>query len=74
MSDRWREWIARMLPWFDPARERRRDRRTEAIRRYSIGWRQRSERIIEEYRQASEDHDTAGERLIDEIRRGDDER
>lgn len=74
MPERWREVIAHLLPWFDPAVERRRDRRTESIRRYSIGTRKRSERLIEEYRLAAEGHAAAGEALIEEVRRGDDER
>ena len=72
MRDRWRAFVEWLLPWYDPAREARRDRRTESIRRYSIGTRIRSERLIDEYRAAAAGHTTAGERLIDEIRRGDD--
>ena len=47
-----RALIEHLLPWFDPARERQRNRRTEAIRLRSIHVRIRAERAIAQYRDA----------------------
>jgi hypothetical protein len=52
MRDPWRAFVEWLLPWFDPARERVRDARTEAIRRRSISERIRAERAIGQYDQA----------------------
>ncbi len=49
-----RDLIEFFLPWFDPAKERRRDAVTEAIRRRSISERIRAERVIAQYHQADE--------------------
>jgi hypothetical protein len=48
--DRWARFVERLLPWFDPARERVRDARTEAIRQHSILERIRAERTLASYR------------------------
>ena len=74
MGNRLREWIDSMLPWYDPALERRRDRHTEAIRRRSIANRiraERAERVIAEYRVADKVSRAAVGALIDEVRRDD---
>lgn len=52
MRDRWARFVEWLLPWFDPVSEHRRNARTEAIRQRSITTRIRSERVIEQYRQA----------------------
>ena len=63
-----RRLVELLLPWFDPVRERRRDRHTEAIRLRSIASRKRAEKVIAEYRQATDAAGQAGERVIDEVR------
>jgi hypothetical protein len=52
MRSRWRAFIETVLPWYDPAHERARNRRTEAIRVRSIAIRITAERVIEAYAQA----------------------
>lgn len=48
LGDRWSRFIQRLLPWFDPNREARRNAETERIRQKSIRM-----RIIAEQRLAS---------------------
>lgn len=49
-GDRWSRFVQRLLPWFDPIIERRRDAATEAIRQRSIRERIRAERALGAYR------------------------
>jgi hypothetical protein len=72
MGSRWREFIEDLLPWFDAALDRQRDRRTESIRQRSIASRIRAERVIDDYRRASLLAARAGELVIKEARRTDD--
>ena len=44
LRDRVRSIIERLLPWYDPELEERRDRRSHRIHRYSIAARQAVER------------------------------
>lgn len=48
---RWARFIERLMPWFDPATERKRDARTETIRLRSIGARIRTEHVLAQYRE-----------------------
>jgi hypothetical protein len=52
MRSRWRRFVERLLPWYDPEAERARNARTEAIRLRSIRARIESERVIDAYRAA----------------------
>ena len=52
MPDRWARFVEWLLPWYEPARERQRNARTEAIRQRSIRERIRAERTIGQYEQA----------------------
>jgi hypothetical protein len=70
MADFWRRLIERMLPWYSPAVERRRVRRTEAIRKRSISARLRAEKVIKEYLAAEAVSDAHAASLIKEVRRG----
>jgi hypothetical protein len=54
MPDRFARIIMRLLPWYEPARERMRNRRTEAVRLRSINARKRAERVIDAYREADQ--------------------
>jgi hypothetical protein len=46
--------VERMLPWYDPEVEARRNQRSEAIRHRAIAARIDSERVIVAYRRAAE--------------------
>ncbi len=52
--DRARAAVERMLPWYDPELEARRDARTEQIRRHSIAVRIHTERVRKAYRLAAD--------------------
>ena len=52
MPRRWRDVVERLLPWFDPERERQHNDRTEAIRQRSIATRIRAEGVVDDYRAA----------------------
>lgn len=69
MRETLRHLIARALPWYEPAKERERDRHTEAVRQRSIRARLQSERIIADYEQADAAARRAAGDLIKEVRR-----
>lgn len=50
VRSRWHRLIEMLLPWYDPATERRRNEHTEAIRRDAIAARIKAERVREAYR------------------------
>jgi len=49
VGNRWRAWVERILPWYDPEAARAHDQRTEAIRLRSIAAQVKSERVMAEY-------------------------
>jgi hypothetical protein len=53
MRSRWRALVERVLPWFDPVVEARRNERTERIRRDAIAARMRAEEVREAYRRSA---------------------
>lgn len=71
MADWWRKLIERLLPWYSPAKEHKRDQRTERIRKRSIVARIRAERVIDDYRAAALVSNAEAEKLIKELRRDD---
>ncbi len=50
IRERWRAFVERALPWYDPTLEEGRDGRTEAIRLRAIRERKNVERVLDEYR------------------------
>jgi hypothetical protein len=55
MGSRFRAWVERVLPWYDPITEHLRDLRTEQRRRRTISalhQAERAEQVIDDYRDA----------------------
>lgn len=51
VPSRWHRLIERILPWYDPESERRRDERTEDIRQRAISARINAENVRHSYRE-----------------------
>ena len=49
VGSRWHRLIELLLPWYDPNLERKRNERTEAIRRDAIAARMKAEQVREAY-------------------------
>lgn len=67
MHKGWRGLVERLLPWFHPTLERRRDARTDRIVARSERARARAELLIAQYRAADDLARTRAEQLISEI-------